>query len=152
MITLLPWTRLRERLALPTKISFYYYVGTLTLLNGVQCVGSGLLLWGVKESGLCIVDVTTVLYYTLLTPFVYYTFLSDFFRYSKRFLWMIRDSLWQRILMMDDFVKFQCCPADPSLFLQVSSGRRRRRGERHFTTSKLLLLPQRGFWLHLSGT
>lgn len=80
MIALLPWTRLRERLALPTKISFYYYVGTLMLLNGVQCVGSGLLLWGVKGSGLCIVDVTTVLYYTLLTPFVYYTFLSDFFR------------------------------------------------------------------------
>jgi len=86
MITLLPWTRLRERLALPTKISFYYYVGTLTLLNGVQCVGSGLLLWGVKESGLCIVDVTTVLYYTLLTPFVYYTFLSDFFSVAQPIL------------------------------------------------------------------
>ena len=84
MITLLPWTRLRERLALPTKISFYYYVGTLSLLNGVQCIGSGLLLWDVKESGLCIVDVTTILYYTLLTPFVYYTFLSDFFRYFDR--------------------------------------------------------------------
>lgn len=79
-ITLLPFTKLRERLALPTRASFYYYVGILAVLNGVQCVGSGLVLYRVTGSGLCIVDVTTLLYYTLLTPFVYYTFLSDFFR------------------------------------------------------------------------
>lgn len=82
-ITILPWSRLRERLALPTKVSFYYYVGILSLLNGVQCVGSGLLLYGVTGSGLCIVDITTLLYYTLLTPFVYYTFLSDFFSVAQ---------------------------------------------------------------------
>lgn len=80
IITLLPWSRLRERLALPTKKNFYYYVGMLSVLNGIQCVGSGLLLYRVTECGLCIVDVTTLLYYTFLTPFVYYTFLADFFR------------------------------------------------------------------------
>ncbi|KAK4037720.1 hypothetical protein OUZ56_029749 [Daphnia magna] len=78
IITLLPWSRLRERLALPTKKNFYYYVGMLSVLNGIQCVGSGLLLYRVTECGLCIVDVTTLLYYTFLTPFVYYTFLADF--------------------------------------------------------------------------
>lgn len=83
---MLPWSRLRERLALPTKASFYYYVGILSVLNGLQSVGSGLLLYRVTECGLCIVDVTTLLYYALLTPFVYYTFLSDFFRYSIKLL------------------------------------------------------------------
>ncbi len=81
IVTLLPWSRLRDRLALPTKKNFYYYVGILSGLNGIQCVGSGLLLYHLTECGLCIVDITTLLYYTLLTPFVYYTFLSDFFRY-----------------------------------------------------------------------
>lgn len=80
-VTALPWTKLREKLALPTKASFYYYVAILSMLNGAQSVGSGLLLYKVADSGLCVVDVTTFLYYTLLTPFVYYTFLSDFFRY-----------------------------------------------------------------------
>ena len=75
-------TKLRERLALPTKLSFYYYVAMLSLLNAAQCVGSGLLLYRVTGCGLCVVDVTTVLYYTILSPFVYYTFLADFFRYT----------------------------------------------------------------------
>jgi len=79
VITLLPWSSFRERLALPTKVSFYYYVGILSLLNTAAAVGSGLLLYRVTGSGLCVVDVTTLLYYTLFTPFVYYTFLSDFF-------------------------------------------------------------------------
>lgn len=83
IITLLPWSRLRERLALPTKKNFYYYVGMLSVLNGIQCVGSGLLLYRVTECGLCIVDVTTLLYYTFLTPFVYYTFLADFFSVAQ---------------------------------------------------------------------
>lgn len=86
IITLLPWSRLRERLALPTKKNFYYYVAILSGLNGIQCVGSGLLLYRVTECGLCIVDVTTLLYYTLLTPFVYYTFLSDFFRWLSSYI------------------------------------------------------------------
>ena len=70
---------------MPTKASFYYYVGLLSVLNGVQTVGSGLLLYRVTGCGLCIVDITTLLYYTLLTPFVYYTFLSDFFRFIDHY-------------------------------------------------------------------
>lgn len=81
-IASLPWFGLGDRLALPTKPSFYYYIGILSVLNAVQCVGSGFLLYHFStEAGLCIVDFSTLLYYTLFTPFVYYTFLSDFFRY-----------------------------------------------------------------------
>ncbi|KAK9497076.1 hypothetical protein O3M35_004455 [Rhynocoris fuscipes] len=81
-ILILPWTRLRERLALPTKRSFYLYIMILVLLNVVQSVGSGLLLYSISE-GLCVVDVTTCLYFTLFTPLVYQTFLSEFFGVSQ---------------------------------------------------------------------
>uniref|UniRef100_A0A1B6HKA0 Transmembrane protein adipocyte-associated 1 homolog n=3 Tax=Proconiini TaxID=565685 RepID=A0A1B6HKA0_9HEMI len=82
IILILPWTRLRERLNLPTKKSFYLYVLFLALLNISQSVGSGLLLYGVRE-GLCVVDVTTCIYFTFFTPLVYHTFLSEFFGVSQ---------------------------------------------------------------------
>uniref|UniRef100_A0A1B6MMG5 Transmembrane protein adipocyte-associated 1 homolog n=1 Tax=Graphocephala atropunctata TaxID=36148 RepID=A0A1B6MMG5_9HEMI len=82
VILILPWTRLRERLNLPTKKSFYLYVLFLALLNISQSVGSGLLFYGVRE-GLCVVDVTTCVYFTLFTPLVYHTFLSEFFGVSQ---------------------------------------------------------------------
>ncbi|XP_046387651.1 transmembrane protein adipocyte-associated 1-like [Ischnura elegans] len=98
-ILILPWTRLRERLALPTKRSFYIYVLCLFLLDLVQSIGSGLLLafedmpdripglHGILDdaalAGLCTVDLTSVLYFTLLTPLVYHTFLSEFFGISQ---------------------------------------------------------------------
>ncbi|XP_026461564.1 transmembrane protein adipocyte-associated 1 homolog isoform X2 [Ctenocephalides felis] len=61
-VLILPWTRLRDRLALP--------------------IGAGLLNYDVPE-GLCIVDVTTGLYFTMYTPFVYLTFLREFFGISQ---------------------------------------------------------------------
>ncbi|XP_075217160.1 transmembrane protein adipocyte-associated 1 homolog isoform X2 [Lycorma delicatula] len=81
-ILILPWTRLRERLALPSKRSFYVYIILLVLLNIGQSVGSGLLLYSIWQ-GLCVVDVTTCLYFTLFTPLVYHTFLSEFFGVSQ---------------------------------------------------------------------
>lgn len=81
-ILILPWTKLRDRLALPTKRSFYTYIFLLCLLNGMQSLGSGLLLYELY-AGLCIVDVTTYAYFTLLTPLVYYAFLSEFFGVSQ---------------------------------------------------------------------
>lgn len=62
----------------PVKKSFYFYVLFLAFLNICQSVGSGLLYYRVNE-GLCVVDVTTCIYFTLFTPLVYYTFLSEFF-------------------------------------------------------------------------
>ncbi|XP_014273516.1 transmembrane protein adipocyte-associated 1 homolog [Halyomorpha halys] len=81
-ILVLPWTRIRERLALPTKRSFYIYILFLVVLNISQSVGSGLLMYSVQE-GLCIVDATACVYFTLFTPLVYHTFLSEFFGVSQ---------------------------------------------------------------------
>lgn len=82
IILLLPWTPLREYLALPTKLSFYFYVVLLMLMDTAQAVGAGMLAWGAPQ-GLCVVDVTTWLYFSLYTPLVYHTFLSEFFSVSQ---------------------------------------------------------------------
>lgn len=50
------------------------------LLDLAQSIGAGLLNYGIDE-GLCVVDVTTGLYFTLLTPLVYHSFLSEFLGY-----------------------------------------------------------------------
>ncbi|VVC33793.1 Transmembrane protein adipocyte-associated 1 [Cinara cedri] len=82
LILILPLTRLREKLALPVNRSFYVYVSLLALLNGIGSIGCTFLLLKITE-GLCIVDVTTYLYFTLFTPLVYITFLSTFFSVSQ---------------------------------------------------------------------
>ncbi|KAH0952944.1 hypothetical protein HN011_008250 [Eciton burchellii] len=82
-ILILPWTRLRNRLTLPTRRSFYVYVGLLATLNLVQSIGAGLLNYTQDPVGLCLVDLTAAIYLTLFTPFVYYTFLSGFFGVSQ---------------------------------------------------------------------
>ncbi|KAM7294779.1 transmembrane protein adipocyte-associated 1 homolog [Ixodes scapularis] len=78
----LPWTRLRDRLALPSKRSFYWYALFLALLNLAQASGSGLYYYDVNE-GVCVVDVTSYIYFTIFTPLVYKTFLADFFSISQ---------------------------------------------------------------------
>ncbi|XP_043464443.1 transmembrane protein adipocyte-associated 1 homolog isoform X2 [Leptopilina heterotoma] len=80
---ILPLTRLRERLALPNKRSFYVYVGILAFLNLVQSIGAGLLNYTQNLVGLCVVDVTAIIYLTVFTPLVYHTFLSEFLGISQ---------------------------------------------------------------------
>ncbi|XP_066582879.1 transmembrane protein adipocyte-associated 1 homolog isoform X2 [Prorops nasuta] len=82
-ILILPRTRLRDRLAVPTKKSFYVYAGTLAALDLTQSIGAGLLNYTQNPIGLCIVDFTAVIYLTLFTPLVYHTFLSEFFGVSQ---------------------------------------------------------------------
>ncbi|GFV61221.1 transmembrane protein adipocyte-associated 1 homolog [Trichonephila clavipes] len=82
VVLILPWTRLRDRLALPSKPSFYWYILFLDLLNIFQAIGSGLLYYK-QETGLCVVDVTAYVYFTIFTPLVYRTFLADFFSVSQ---------------------------------------------------------------------
>ncbi|XP_032667608.1 uncharacterized protein LOC116842465 isoform X1 [Odontomachus brunneus] len=82
-ILILPWTRLRDRLALPTRKSFYVYAGTLATLDLVQSIGAGFLNYTQNPVGLCIVDITAAVYLTLFTPLVYHTFLSEFFGVSQ---------------------------------------------------------------------
>ncbi|KAL8618157.1 hypothetical protein ACOMHN_059164 [Nucella lapillus] len=82
VILVLPLTRLRERFTLPSKRSFYYYVGFLAALNFTQAVGS-LLLYEHVDSSLCIIDVTTYVYFSFFHPMVYGTFLWNFFRTTQ---------------------------------------------------------------------
>ncbi|GFR32216.1 transmembrane protein adipocyte-associated 1 [Trichonephila clavata] len=82
VVLILPWTRLRDRLALPSKPSFYWYILFLDLLNIFQAIGSGLLYYK-QETGLCVVDVTAYVYFTIFTPLVYRTFLADFFSVTQ---------------------------------------------------------------------
>ncbi|KAM0726760.1 Transmembrane protein adipocyte-associated 1-like protein [Formica fusca] len=82
-ILILPWTRLRDRLALPTRKSFYIYAGTLATLDLVQSIGAGFLNYTQNPVGLCIVDFTAAVYLSLFTPLVYHTFLSEFFGVSQ---------------------------------------------------------------------
>ncbi|XP_076310645.1 transmembrane protein adipocyte-associated 1 homolog isoform X9 [Tachypleus tridentatus] len=78
VIFILPWTKLRERLDLPSKKSFYWYVLFLALLNITQAVGSGSIYYG-EIDGICLVDVTTYIYFISFTPLVCWTFLAGIF-------------------------------------------------------------------------
>ncbi|XP_006823482.1 transmembrane protein adipocyte-associated 1 homolog [Saccoglossus kowalevskii] len=78
-VFLLPFTKLKEKIQLPSKTSFYVYVLILALLNLLQAVGS-ILLYKDVQAGLCLVDVTTYLYFTCFAPLVYCTFLMEFLR------------------------------------------------------------------------
>lgn len=78
VITVLPYTKFSHRLPLPAKRSFYYYCGLLAFLNCLQALGSALLYYE-YTSGLCIVDMTTYLYFSFFDPLVYGTFLEEHF-------------------------------------------------------------------------
>ncbi|KAK3612034.1 hypothetical protein CHS0354_021712 [Potamilus streckersoni] len=82
VIFILPWTRLKQKLNLPSKKSFYLYAAILAILNFVQTVGSSMLLDTNTSnlSGMCVVDVTSYLYFTFFDPLVYGTFLREFFQ------------------------------------------------------------------------
>lgn len=82
LIFILPWTKLKERLNLPSKKSFYYYAFFLAVLNLCQTIGSSLLYTGTLN-GLCVVDVTTYIYFVFFHPLVYGTFLREFFKTAQ---------------------------------------------------------------------
>ncbi|KAF4520592.1 hypothetical protein B566_EDAN006003, partial [Ephemera danica] len=72
----------RDRVALPTKRSFYVYCLCLLWLDLAQTGGSTAVALG-YDDGLCVLDLTTALYFSFLAPLVYHTFLSDFFGVSQ---------------------------------------------------------------------
>ncbi|XP_052781583.1 transmembrane protein adipocyte-associated 1 homolog [Mya arenaria] len=78
-IYILPWTKLKDRLNLPSKRAFYVYVLVLACLDVTQAVGSSLLYADILN-GMCVVDLTTYLYFTCFHPLVYLTFLREFFK------------------------------------------------------------------------
>ncbi|KAM4613580.1 transmembrane protein adipocyte-associated 1 homolog [Polymixia lowei] len=92
LIVILPKTPVRERISLPSKKSFYVYAGILSLLNLVQGLGSALLCAGIIE-GLCCVDVTTFLYFSIFAPLIYVTFLKGFFGSEPKILFSYKSQV-----------------------------------------------------------
>jgi hypothetical protein len=64
---------------------FYVYTSLLAILDLVQSIGAGLLNYTQNPAGLCVVDLTAIMYLTLFTPLVYHTFLTEFLGYVKVF-------------------------------------------------------------------
>lgn len=81
-IVILPHTRMRNVFPLPTKRSFYVYCGILAILSAAQSIGSAITYvhFGHNGEGLCILDSTTYIYFTLFCPLVYLVFLKKFFK------------------------------------------------------------------------
>lgn len=81
VIVLLPHTRVRNYFPLPTKRSFYVYCLLLAILSAAQTIGSAITYsnLGINSDGLCILDSTTYIYFTLFCPLVYIVFLKKFF-------------------------------------------------------------------------
>ncbi|XP_050694010.1 transmembrane protein adipocyte-associated 1-like [Eriocheir sinensis] len=68
---------------MPMKRAFYIYLGFLVCLNLLQSVGCLLHHLNIFP-GLCLVNLTTWTYLSLLTPLIYYTFISEFFGQKSR--------------------------------------------------------------------
>ncbi|XP_041458616.1 transmembrane protein adipocyte-associated 1 homolog [Lytechinus variegatus] len=84
-VFLLPYTPVKNRIQLPAKRSFYCYIASLALLNFSQAIGSGLVYDDVQPA-ICLVDITSFLYFTCFAPLIYITFLHNFFLASKQLL------------------------------------------------------------------
>ncbi|XP_051567363.1 transmembrane protein adipocyte-associated 1 homolog [Myxocyprinus asiaticus] len=92
LIVILPKTPIRERISLPSKRSFYVYAAILSVLNLVQGLGSALLCADIIE-GLCCVDVTTFLYFSVFAPLIYVTFLKGFFGSEPKILFSYKSQI-----------------------------------------------------------
>ncbi|XP_038068589.1 transmembrane protein adipocyte-associated 1-like [Patiria miniata] len=83
IILILPYTKIKDKIQLPVKKSFYLYVAFLALLNLVQAIASGLV-FADKTPAVCVVDVTSFVYFSVFAPLIYLTFLHKFFRQQKQ--------------------------------------------------------------------
>ncbi|XP_075870468.1 transmembrane protein adipocyte-associated 1 homolog [Nelusetta ayraudi] len=92
LIVILPKTKVRERISLPSKRSFYVYAAILAQLNFIQGLGSALLCADIIE-GLCFVDVTTFLYFSAFAPLIYLTFLKGFFGSEPKILFSYKSQV-----------------------------------------------------------
>eukprot|EP00117_Sycon_ciliatum_P020546 scpid67801/ scgid18271/ Transmembrane protein adipocyte-associated 1 homolog; Integral membrane protein GPR175 len=71
-------------LIVPVKAKFYYYALFMAILNLLQSVGSGLILFTDPDAseGFCLIDVTTFFLFSLFSPIIYTVFLWGFFKPS----------------------------------------------------------------------
>eukprot|EP01137_Pigoraptor_chileana_P000141 Opistho-2@35810 len=77
-IVIMPYTPLQHKWPLPVKRSFYAYAFFLCVVNLLQAIGSALVFYE-YIAGLCLVDLTTLVYFCFFAPMVYFIFLRDFF-------------------------------------------------------------------------
>eukprot|EP00095_Tigriopus_kingsejongensis_P000937 maker-scaffold360_size197209-snap-gene-0.36 protein:Tk00937 transcript:maker-scaffold360_size197209-snap-gene-0.36-mRNA-1 annotation:"transmembrane protein adipocyte-associated 1 homolog" len=77
LVLLLPYLPWRKYVSLPHRLSFYRYVAYLLVLYATQTVG--IVVYTGHPDGLCIVNLTSFLYFTTFPPIIYYTFLRSFF-------------------------------------------------------------------------
>ncbi|XP_075039740.1 transmembrane protein adipocyte-associated 1 [Mixophyes fleayi] len=92
LVSILPKTPLRDRISLPSRKSFYIYAIILAVLNLLQGIGSGLLCADIHK-GLCLVDVTTFLYFSLFAPLMYVAFLKSFFGSEPKILFSYKSQV-----------------------------------------------------------
>lgn len=92
LVSILPKTPLKDRISLPSRKSFYVYAIILAALNLVQGVGSALLCANVIN-GLCLVDITTFLYFSLFAPLMYVAFLKSFFGSEPKILFSYKSQV-----------------------------------------------------------
>uniref|UniRef100_A0A8C5PPR9 Integral membrane protein GPR175 n=2 Tax=Leptobrachium leishanense TaxID=445787 RepID=A0A8C5PPR9_9ANUR len=92
LVSILPKTPLKDRISLPSRKSFYIYAIILAVLNLVQGIGSALLCASVI-TGLCLVDVTTFLYFSLFAPLMYVAFLKSFFGSEPKILFSYKSQV-----------------------------------------------------------
>lgn len=92
LVVILPKTPVKDRIALPSRKSFYVYAAILSLLNLIQGLGSALLCADIIQ-GLCLVDVTTFLYFSLFSPLMYVAFLKGFFGSEPKILFSYKSQV-----------------------------------------------------------
>uniref|UniRef100_F6S4X0 Integral membrane protein GPR175 n=2 Tax=Ciona intestinalis TaxID=7719 RepID=F6S4X0_CIOIN len=79
LIGILPFIKwLQKYLSVPSRRSFYVYVGVMAFMNFIAVIGSGLLFY-CDMVGLCLIDVFSLAYFTCFAPLLYWTFLSSYF-------------------------------------------------------------------------
>uniref|UniRef100_A0A915J2U4 Transmembrane protein adipocyte-associated 1 n=1 Tax=Romanomermis culicivorax TaxID=13658 RepID=A0A915J2U4_ROMCU len=74
IVCLLPYLPIRRHVSLPTKRRFYVYCAFLSGLNFIQAIGVGLISNG-HLTGICIVCLTSYIYFAFYAPIVYAAFL-----------------------------------------------------------------------------
>lgn len=91
--------------------SFYLYCLILGIICLLQSIGSFLVYLNIGDNvdGLCILNLTTFLYYTLYGPLVYFVFLRKFFR--KEFMltrqYLINSSSFNSSISNRQYSSFQ---------------------------------------------
>lgn len=76
-LNVLPFTPLRKKLLLPSKRRFYLYCAILALYYAIILIGCTVAL-SINMSGMCIIAISMLIYFSFYGPFVYLCFLKGY--------------------------------------------------------------------------